>query len=279
MKKPMMQYAPTNDLVELSTERMGILARTRELLSSREGAVSVASPILVVIAWEIAARTNVVDARILPAPSTVAVTIWELLRDGELLTDVLNTITRFLIGLVLGVLPGVLLGATMGLFKWPRAALGPLVALFYNVPRIALFPLLLILVGLNEFTNLLMIALGPFFTMVITTMGAVMNVDPVYRDVARNFRVGTKELYTLVVLPAIAPAMADALRLSLGLALLGTITIEFLVGRSGVGYLIWNSWTVLSLAQSMAGLIISAVIGWIFYALLGGAERVMIPWR
>jgi hypothetical protein len=107
-------------------------------------------------------------------------TIWELLRDGQLVGDVRDTLVRFLVGLVFGVVPGVFIGATMGLFRWPRAALGPLVAMFYNVPRIALFPLVLILVGLNEFSNELMIALGPFFTMLITTMGAVMNVEPAY---------------------------------------------------------------------------------------------------
>jgi ABC-type nitrate/sulfonate/bicarbonate transport system permease component len=251
----------------------------RDLFSSAERKIAVASPILLVALWELAARTHLIDARILPPPSRVVVTIWELLLEGHLLTDTRDTVIRFLIGLALGAIPGVFIGATMGLFRWPRAALGPLVAVFYNVPRIALFPLVLILIGLNEFSNAIMIALGPFFTMLITTMGAVINVEPVYRDVARNFNVGTKHLYTLVMLPAISPALADGLRLSVGLALLGTITVEFLVGESGVGHLIWNSWTVLSLAQSMAGLIVAATVGSLFYASLGWLERWMIPWR
>jgi ABC-type nitrate/sulfonate/bicarbonate transport system permease component len=251
----------------------------RDVFSPTERKVAIASPILLLVAWELAARTHLIDARILPPPSRVLVTIWYLFLDGHLVTDTRDTVIRFLVGLALGVIPGVFIGATMGIFQWPRAALGPLVAVFYNVPRIALFPLVLILVGLNEFSNAIMIALGPFFTMLITTMGAVMNVDPVYRDVARNFNVGTKHLYTLVMLPAISPALADGLRLSVGLALLGTVTVEFLVGESGLGHLIWNSWTVLSLAQSMAGLIVAALVGSLFYASLGWLERLMIPWR
>ena len=65
--------------------------------------------------------------------------------------------------------------------------LNPIVAILYPIPRIALFPLVLILVGLNETSNLIMIAIGPFFTMLITAMAAVINVEPIYRDVARNF--------------------------------------------------------------------------------------------
>jgi ABC-type nitrate/sulfonate/bicarbonate transport system permease component len=250
-----------------------------DLFSSGERLVSVASPILLLLAWELAARIHLIDTRILPAPTVVLATIWELFREGHLASDVRDTVIRFLVGLVLGGVPGVFIGATMGLFKWPRAALGPLVGMFYNVPRIALFPLVLILVGLNEFSNELMIALGPFFTMLITTMGAVMNVEPAYRDVARNFNTGTRHLYTLVVLPAITPALMDGLRLSFGLALLGTITVEFLVGESGLGHLIWNSWTVLSLKQSMAGLIVATIVGAVFYASLGWLERLLIPWR
>ncbi|MDB5408993.1 MAG: transporter permease [Rhodospirillales bacterium] len=250
-----------------------------EVFSSGERLVSIASPILLLLAWELSARAHLIDVRILPAPSVVLATIWELLREGQLAGDVRDTVVRFLIGLVFGVVPGVFIGATMGLFRWPRAALGPLVAMLYNVPRIALFPLVLILVGLNEFSNELMIALGPFFTMLITTMGAVMNVEPAYRDVARNFNTGTRHLYTLVVLPAITPALMDGLRLSLGLALLGTITVEFLVGDSGLGHLIWNSWTVLSLKQSMAGLIVATIVGAFFYASLSWLERLLIPWR
>ena len=138
---------------------------------------------------------------------------------------------------------------------------------------------MLIFVGLNESSNILMIALAPFFTMLITAMGAVMNVEQVYREVAKNFNAGSRDLYFKVTLPAIAPELMSGLRISLGLALLSTITVEFLVGDSGVGRLIWNSWVVLSLKQSMAGMVVASVIGYVFYLSLGLVERFLIPWR
>jgi ABC-type nitrate/sulfonate/bicarbonate transport system permease component len=254
-------------------------ASLRQLLGSTERRIAIASPIALLVVWELAAHARLIDTRILPAPSRVLVTIWDLLITGHLLPDIRDTTVRFLMGLLLGAVPGVLIGATMGLFRWPRAAISPLVALFYNVPRIALFPLVLILVGLNELSNMIMIALGPFFTMLITTMGAIMNVESVYRDVARNFNTGTKHLYTLVMLPAISPVLVDGMRLSVGLALLGTVTVEFLIGESGLGHLIWNSWTVLSLTQSMAGLIVAALLGSLAYGSLAVLEKVLIPWR
>lgn len=198
---------------------------------------------------------------------------------GTLLADTGYTVARFLAGMALGVVPGLFLGLTMGLFRWVGIVFGPIIAIFYNVPRIALFPLVLIIVGLNESSNILMIALGPFFTMLITAMGAVTNVDQIYRDVAKNFNAGPRHLYFMVTLPAIAPTLMDGLRISVGLGLLGTIAVEFLVAENGLGHVIWNSWQVLSLSQSMAGLVIAALVGYIFYASLALLERVLLPWH
>lgn len=256
--------------------RLGWPARGR---SAKERLVAIASPLVLLLAWEVAARTNVIDARILPPPTRVVATIIDMFVNGTLAADTLYTVLRFMTGMIVGVVPGVFIGLTMGLFRWIGTALRPIVAVFYNIPRIALFPLVLILAGMNETSNILMIALGPFFTMLITAMGAVMNVDPIYRDVAKNFDTGTRDLYMMVTLPAIAPALIDGLRISVGLGLLGTIAVEFLVADSGLGHVIWNSWTVLSLTQSMAGLVVAAVIGYVFFTSIELLERAVLPWN
>jgi NitT/TauT family transport system permease protein len=244
-----------------------------------ERLISIATPIILVVVWEYAARHNLVDARILPPPTKVVISTWDLIVNGHLLTDIGITVARFLAGMVVGAIPGVFVGLTMGLSGYVRAGLNPLVAALSNAPRIALFPLILIIFGLNERSNVLMIALGPFFTMLITAMGAVMNVDPIYRDVARNFKARPRDLYLRITMPAIAPALMDGLRISTGLGLLGTVAVEFLVGENGLGHVIWNSWQVLSLTQSMAGLVAAAIIGWFFYSSLSWLERWLIPWQ
>ena len=111
-----------------------------------------------------------------------------------------------------------------------------MVAILYPIPRIALFPLVLILVGLNENSNIIMIAIGPFFTMLITAMAAVMNIEPIYLDVAKNFGVKPRQLYFTVILPAVLPPLMAGVLVSLGLALLGTVAVEFLVTTEGLGY-------------------------------------------
>lgn len=248
-------------------------ARIRELLAS------IGSPIIVLILWEVGARTGVLDARILPPPTVVVVTIWDMIKHDQLLEHTGITTLRFAVGMVVGTIPGTLLGLTMGLFRWVRVALKPLVAIFYPIPRIALFPLVLILVGLNETSNIIMIAIGPFFTMLITAMAAVISVEPIYLDVAKNFGVKKRQLYFTVTLPAVLPSLMAGGLVSLGLALLGTVAVEFLVSTKGLGYVIWNSWQVLSLSRSMAGLVVAAILGGACYLLMDWLERWVTPWQ
>ena len=169
-------------------------ATRRSFALSKEKLVGIASPLTILLVWELAARLKWIDTRILPAPTVVVTTVYDMLAHGDLLRDISDTLWRYLLGMVLGVIPGVMIGLTMGIFHWVGVALNPIVGVFYNVPRIALFPLVLIFLGLNESSNILMIALAPFFTMLITAMGAVRSVDQVYRDVAKNFNAGAYPL-------------------------------------------------------------------------------------
>jgi len=239
----------------------------------------VASPVGVFVLWEILAHLGWIDVRVLPPPSAVAITMVVMFGEEGLLDHTAATLFRFFIGMAVGVVPGVLIGLTMGIFRWFRAFTNPLVALFYPIPRIALFPLVLILVGINETSNIVMIALGPFFTMLISAMYSVLNIDRIYRDVAENFATGPRHLYTMVTLPAAMPTLMGGLRISIGLGLLGTVAVEFLVGESGLGHVIWNSWQVLSLQRSMAGLVVSAVVGFAVYLSMDLLERHLVPWQ
>jgi NitT/TauT family transport system permease protein len=166
----------------------------------------------------------------------------------------------------------------MGLFRTPRAILSPLVNAIYPLPRVALFPLVLLVVGLNETSYVLMVAIGPFFQMLISSMAAVMNIEPVYFKVARSFGVNTRDLYTQVVLPAALPIIFSAFRLSLGLGFLGVVAVEFLSTNNGLGYLIWHSWQILSLGQSMVGLVTVGLLGYVAFLLLDQLERRALPW-
>lgn len=269
-----------NTSVELNEKRL-LGARRQEGLRrglTLEQLFMIVSPLALLVAWEILSRARVLDPRVFSRPTAVLALIAEMLIDGELVGHTARTLWRLALGMVVGVLPGLFLGLTMGLFRTPRAILNPLVAATYPLPRIALFPLVLMVVGLNETSNILMVALGPFFTMLIGTMAGVLNVDPIYLRVAKSFKVNIRDLYLLVVVPAALPIILSSLRLSLGLGLLGVVAVEFLTTEDGLGYLIWHSWQILSFPRSMVGLVTAGILGFVLFLMLDLIEKAAIPW-
>ncbi len=239
----------------------------------------VASPVALLALWEFVSRFGILDVRIFPPPTSVAVTMWNLIAQGVLLSNSAVTALRFLVGFFLGTIPGMFLGLTMGLFPTIRAILNPLVSAIYPLPRIALFPLVLIVLGLNEQSNIVMIAVGPFFSMLLSAQAAVLNIEPIYLDVAKSFKCGKKDLYQYIVIPAALPVVFGGIKISLGLALLGTVAAEFLVADNGLGYMIWHSWQLLALDLSMAGLVATGLIGFVIFIIADQIEKWLIPWK
>ena len=273
---------PGDDELALSGKAIEVADRVRPVLPrfrpSAETLFMFISPLLLLLLWEVAARSGWMDTRIFSSPSGVARLAWGMLLDGSLLAHFEATMVRFVVGTVAGLVPGLALGLTMGLFRWPRIVLNPLVAAIYPLPRIAIFPLVLLVVGLNETSNVIMIALQPFFYMLIGSMAAVQGIEPIYLRVARSYGSTTRDVYRLIVLPAAMPIILSSLRISIGGALLVTVTVESLVCQNGIGYLIWHSWQTLSLEQAMVGLVVAGLVGFALIQLLDRLETKLVPW-
>jgi NitT/TauT family transport system permease protein len=261
------------DALELSG-----LEPARQPPFSREQVFAVVSPLTLLVLWQVLSNLRVLDPRIFSSPTAVVAITWQLIQNGELLHHLRATLLRLIAGSVVGMVPGLVIGLIIGLFRWPRAIINPLVSAIYGLPRVALFPLVLLIVGLNETSNVIMVALGPFFTMLIGVAAGVQNVDPIYLKVARSFNVSTRDLYLKVVIPASLPIILSSLRLSLGLAILGVVAVEFLATNDGLGYLIWHSWQILSLGQSMTGLVTTGVLAYAMFLTLDQIEKRALPW-
>jgi NitT/TauT family transport system permease protein len=242
--------------------------------------LTLAAPIVLLSIWELLSRTEMINPLYWPAPTSLWSTFIELLTEDALLHDVWLSTVRIFGGFFLGAIPGVILGLAMGLF-WPvRVFLMPLAAALYSVPKIAILPLVMIVFGIGETSKFVIVALSIFFLVVLNTMSGVLEIDRTYRDVARNLGASRLELFTTVALPGALPSIFTGLRLALGFALIVIVGTEFLtVSQGGIGALIWQSWTILSVKKMMVGLIITGIMGWLLSLLINIGERLVMPWR
>jgi ABC-type nitrate/sulfonate/bicarbonate transport system permease component len=250
-----------------------------------ERILSVLSPLLLLCAWEIAARLHVIDARFFPAPSSIAVAMLNMLQPtpefpgGELETHIAISLRRLAIGFTLGAVPGVIIGALMGLFSPIRALIQPLIDGTFPIPKIAVLPLFIMVFGIGEESKYAIIMAAVIYLVLINTAAGVRNIERIYFDVGKNFRASSLMMFTDVAVPGALPHIMTGLKLGMGVALLVIVSAEFVGAHSGVGYVIWTSWQVFQVEKMYVGLVCIAVIGFVSAVLLHWLERVLVPWK
>ncbi|MCS7246238.1 MAG: ABC transporter permease [Thermomicrobium sp.] len=244
-----------------------------------EAAVQVLSPVALLLLWEVAARAGWVDQRFFPAPSAIVRAFWDAVTTGVLLHHLKVTLWRVLLGTVIGGVPAVLLGLAMGLSRWLRLTLDPIIAATYPLPKSALFPLLLLIFGLGEGSKVSMVAIGVFYLAVTNAMEGVLVISPVYFDVAKTFGARRWDVIWTVALPGAMPLVLAGLRLGVGTGLILGVLAEMLGARDGLGYLLWSAWQTFSVSSLWATLFVTAILGFVSVQLVDFLRRVLVPWQ
>ena len=243
-----------------------------------ESLLSVVSPLLILLLWELTVRVHLLDSRIVPAPSMILGTFKSLVVSGELWRHVSDSLTRVFVGLAMGAIPGLVVGTAMGLSPMTRAVVSPLVASLYPIPKIAIFPLVMAIFGIGELSKYVLVAIAVFFFMVINSFSGVANVDRIYWDVGRSFHVSRLRAIFTIALPGALPMIFAGLRLSLGVSLLVLVSAEFVGAKSGIGFLVWNSWQVFDVESMYVGIVVIGLLGWSFFAVMDKIEKHLMPW-
>jgi len=252
---------------------------TFDLSRRSDVAIAIISPIVLLVLWQVAVVVGFLDYRFVPAPLQIAGTFAAMVGTGELVGHILVSLGRVAAGFALGVGTGVIVGLTMGIFRPVRAALTPIVAALFPIPKLAILPIIILFFGIGEVSKILVIAIGVFFISLINTVSGVINIDRIYLDVASNLGVSGRSFYRHVAIPGAWPAIVTGGKVSMGVALLLIVAAEFVGASSGIGYLIWSSWQNFSLDRMFVGLVTLAAIGYIFTMALEFLESRMLPWK
>lgn len=240
--------------------------------------LSILSPVVLLAIWELIGLLQLMDLRYFPKPSTIAVSLWNLLL-GDLWIDFKASIFRIVCGFILGSAPALVLGVAMGLSRPLRFAINPMIYSTYPIPKIAILPLVILIFGLGELSKIVVVAIGAFYLVLINTVAGVVSIDNIYFDVAKNFCVRRRDLYLRVILPAALPSMITGLKLALGVSLLLIVAAEMLGANRGIGHLIWESWQTFTVPRMYVGLIIISALGYLLSVVADQIERILLPWR
>jgi NitT/TauT family transport system permease protein/sulfonate transport system permease protein len=243
-----------------------------------EVTLAILVPIALLGLWELAADANWIDVRYFPAPSTIWDAGVRLVNNGLLQHDLWISVRRMLLGFFFGCTIGIVFAVALAQSRLVRKALEPLVYALWAVPKLALLPLLLLIFGIGESPMVILIAITCFFLVFIPTLAAMIAVPFPYREAATSFNASRWQMLRYVTFPAALPQIFLALRLTAGAAVLTLVAVEFVESSSGLGYLIWNSWSLFQADQMYVGIIVVAILGALFTLLVVAIGHKVCPW-
>ena len=183
-----------------------------------------------------------------------------------------------LLGFLYGSVAGFVLGMFLGTVRRVRNALDSLIYALWTVPKLALLPLLLLTLGLGAAPQIALIAMTDFFLVLIPTIAAFCAVPLSYREACQSFGASRYQMMRHVLLPAALPQTFVALRVATGASVLVMVGAEYVDGSQGIGYLIWNSWSLFNVKDMYVGIIVVSILGVVFTRLIVEIGRRIFPW-
>jgi len=197
------------------------------------------SPLLLLaLAWEILTRAGLVSTLALPPLSEVAVAWVDLIRTGELVTNGAASLWRAGAGLALAVVLGAALGILMAWWRPVNVLFGPLVEMFYPMPKSALIPVTVLWLGFGNGSKILLILLGCMLPVTIGAFNGARSSEQVLVWSARSMGANRLRMLWDVVVPSALPELLNGIRTALALSFILLVSSELIVAQQGLGYLI-----------------------------------------
>ena len=194
---------------------------------------------------------------------------------GALRVAFFETFRSAALALLASVLLGGLAGIALSTSKWIRLVFYPYAVFFQTVPIIAIAPILVIWLGYGLPTVVSAAWIVSVFPMITATLNGILSTEPALKDLFKLYGASRSQTLTRLLIPSALPSVLTGARIAAGLAVIGAIVGEFIAG-GGLGGLIDTARTQQKLDLVFASVLLAAVLGWIFFTLIGGLSRLLL---
>ncbi len=229
--------------------------------------------------WEILARLGELSPQVLPAPSKVAATAWQLVQDGRLISDMGTSFLRAAAGFAIGGSIGFTLGTAVGFSRLAEALLDRSIQMVRAVPFLAALPLVIVWFGVDEGGKIFLVSLGVMFPIYINTVLGIRQVDPKLLELGKVTGLDNIQLIRRIVLPGALPSILAGVRYALAVAWLALVVAETIATSSGIGFLALDAREFLRTDVIVLTIVIYATIGVLSDAIARLLERRLLAWH
>lgn len=237
-----------------------------------------ALPVLILVILEVVVRIGWLPSYQMPAPSEIAVTLTDL-AEGALWKHISASLLRVLLGFAIGASLALVFAAWVGLSREAEAYLEPTFAGLRSIPSLAWVPLLLLWLGIDETSKIVLIAIGAFFPVYLNGVAAIRDIDRKLVEVGQMYGFSHTRLVRRILLPAALPGLFTGLRSGLSLAWMFLVAAELIAATKGLGYLLSDGRETSRPDIVLAAIIVLALLGKISDGLLAALEKRCLAWR
>ena len=229
--------------------------------------------------WEILAQLLLENELLIPPPSSVARSFWNLTASGQLNKHFSATLIEFAYGFSTACIAGIVIGYFMGMHKRFDEAMDPWIATLYSIPIITVVPLIIIWFGIGMVSKVIVVFKITAVAIILNTAAGIKNLDPVWLELAKSMRLSGWETTYKIRFPGALPYIITGMRLGVGRALLGVIVAELMAANAGLGYLLRDSSETWDSPKLFVTVFLLAAMGLVSFNLIKRFERRMAPWR
>lgn len=253
-------------------------------------------PVALLALWQGLSALKVVSPQILPSPWAVLVKwiayacpleaydpasggrlAW--IFSGELLTDMVATVYRVVVGFAIGAGLALPLGLLMGSLSRVYNLFNPMLQVLRPIPPIAYIPLAILWFGLGDPPAFFLISLGAFFPVLMNTIAGVRQVDNIYLRAARNLGAPRSTLFLHVILPAATPMILTGMRVGVGVAFICVIVAEMIAVNNGLGFRILEAREFFWSDKIIAGMLTIGLLGLVIDTGMDRLNRHLLRWH
>jgi NitT/TauT family transport system permease protein len=272
--------ARTEEIIHLPKKVQSVTVFPKKFLAGSTNYLTKSVGILILfVLWEVIPRLGLVEVAFFPPLSTVFIGWWELVASGQLAQHITASLIRSIIGFIIAIILAIPLGLTIGWFKRFSDFANPVLEAFRNTAALAILPVFILLLGIGEASKIAVVIYACAFPILLSTISAVRNVDPLFIKSAKSMALSPVKLFLKVILPAAVPTIFVGIRLAASSSILVLVAAEMIGAKAGLGYLIISSQQNFQITYMYSGILTISALGMLVNSLLLQLERRLSRWK
>lgn len=232
-------------------------------------------PLIFLLVWQTLSQFSIIDPAFFPSPLSIFDRFFNLLTTSEsFLQHLEKSLMRLSIALLMAVPSAIALAVMIEFNQSIKTFIQPLISILYPLPKVAIFPLLLLIFGIGDAAKIAVLFLGMFFLILLSVAQGLRRILQMgYFDIAYVYRIPKLKTMTAVAIRGVLPEIINGVKIAIGNGLILIVASEFTIADRGIGVFIWSAWDQFQIKDVYVGILTLSLISFVAFQFLEYLEK------